>query len=580
MRTTGAFALIDSVRRQGVKHIFGYPGGAILPVYDEIYQAEARGEIKHYLVRHEQGAVHAADGYARATGQVGVCVATSGPGATNLVTGIATAQMDSVPMVIITGQVPSYAIGSDAFQETDIWGITLPIVKHSYVIRRPEDIARIVAEAFHIAGTGRPGPVLVDIPKDIGQQEFDYNPEVQIDLPGYQTKVKGHLHQIAAAIALIREAKRPLLYAGGGAVIADAHEEIAELAKRFQLPVTTTLMGKGAFDENDYLALGMLGMHGTAYANFAVQGCDLLIAVGARFDDRVTGRLDKFAPTAKVIHIDIDPAEVGKNRTPEVPIIGDVKEVLQAMLEYSSYEENIQTKDWFGQLNEWREDYPLDVPEYADVMSPQQVIYEFGKQAPEAYFTTDVGQHQMWSAQLIKTGPRKWISSAGLGTMGYGMPAAMGAKVAFPDEQVICISGDASIQMNIQELGTLAQYGIAVKVIIVNNGWQGMVRQWQESFYDERYSSSNMQPGMPDFVKLAEAYGIKGLKVIKPTDLKSAVAEILAHDGPVFADFCVKRNENCYPMVPPGASNAEMVGLPIPKRSLLKLQEGPAVALV
>ena len=330
MRTTGAFALIDSVRRHGVKHIFGYPGGAILPVYDEIYQAEARGEIKHYLVRHEQGAVHAADGYARATGEVGVCVATSGPGATNLVTGIATAQMDSVPMVIITGQVPSYAIGSDAFQETDIWGITLPIVKHSYVIRRPEDIARIVAEAFHIAGTGRPGPVLVDIPKDIGQMEFDYEPEVQIDLPGYQTKVKGHLHQIAAAIALIREAKRPLLYAGGGAVIADAHAEITELAKRFQLPVTTTLMGKGAFDENNYLSLGMLGMHGTAYANFAVQGCDLLIAVGARFDDRVTGRLDKFAPEAKVIHIDIDPAEVGKNRTPEVPIVGDVKDVLPA----------------------------------------------------------------------------------------------------------------------------------------------------------------------------------------------------------------------------------------------------------
>ncbi len=580
MRTTGAFALIDSVRRHGVKHIFGYPGGAILPVYDEIYQAEARGEIKHYLVRHEQGAVHAADGYARATGQVGVCVATSGPGATNLVTGIATAQMDSVPMVVITGQVPSYAIGSDAFQEIDIWGITLPIVKHSYVIRRPEDIARIVAEAFHIAGTGRPGPVLVDIPKDIGQQEFDYNPEVQIDLPGYQTKVKGHLHQIAAAIALIREAKRPLLYAGGGAVIADAHAVIAELAKRFQLPVTTTLMGKGAFDENDDLALGMLGMHGTAYANFAVQGCDLLIAVGARFDDRVTGRLDKFAPTAKVIHIDIDPAEVGKNRIPEVAIIGDVKEVLQAMLEYSSYEENIQTKDWLIQLNEWKEDYPLDVPEYAGVMSPQQVIYEFGKQAPDAYFTTDVGQHQMWSAQLIKTSPRKWISSAGLGTMGYGMPAAMGTKVAFPNDQVICISGDASIQMNIQELGTLAQYGIAIKVIIVNNGWQGMVRQWQESFYDERYSSSNMELGMPDFVKLAEAYGIKGLKVIEPSDLKAAVAEILAHDGPVFADFRVKRNENCYPMVPPGASNAEMVGLPIPKRSLLQLQEGPVVALV
>ncbi len=570
MRTTGAFALIDSVRRQGVKHIFGYPGGAILPVYDEIYLAETRGEIKHYLVRHEQGAVHAADGYARATGQVGVCVATSGPGATNLVTGIATAQMDSIPMVVITGQVPSYAIGTDAFQETDIWGITLPIVKHSYVIRKPEDIARIIAEAFHIAGTGRPGPVLVDIPKDIGQHEFDYNPnDVEINLPGYQAKVKGHLHQIAAAIALIRESKRPLLYAGGGAVLADAHPEIAELAKRFQLPVTTTLMGKGAYDENDYLSVGMLGMHGTAYANFAVQGCDLLIAVGARFDDRVTGRLDKFAPEAKVIHIDIDPAEVGKNRTPEVPIVGDVKEVLQSILEATSYEETIQTKDWLSQIDEWREDYPLEVPAYEGVLSPQQVIYEFGKQAPDAYFTTDVGQHQMWSAQLIKTGPRKWISSAGLGTMGYGMPAAMGAKVARPDDQVICISGDASIQMNIQELGTLAQYGINIKVIVVNNGWQGMVRQWQESFYDQHYASSNMEVGMPDFVKLAEAYGIKGVQIIEPSDLSSAVAEILAYDGPVFADFRVKRNENCYPMVPPGASNAEMVGLQTPKRSLI-----------
>ena len=570
MRTTGAFALIDSVRRQGVKHIFGYPGGAILPVYDEIYLAEARGEIKHYLVRHEQGAVHAADGYARATGQVGVCVATSGPGATNLVTGIATAQMDSIPMVIITGQVPSYAIGTDAFQETDIWGITLPIVKHSYVIRKPEDIGRIIAEAFHIAGTGRPGPVLVDIPKDIGQQEFDYNPEdLEINLPGYQAKVKGHLHQIAAAIALIRESKRPLLYAGGGAILAEAHTEIAELAKRFQLPVTTTLMGKGSYDENNPLSVGMLGMHGTAYANFAVQGCDLLIAVGARFDDRVTGRLDKFAPEAKVIHIDIDPAEVGKNRTPEVPIVGDVKEVLQAILEATSYEETTQTRDWLGQINEWREDYPLEVPAYEGVLSPQQVIYEFGKQAPNAYFTTDVGQHQMWSAQLIKTGPRKWISSAGLGTMGYGMPAAMGAKVARPNDQVIGISGDASIQMNIQELGTLSQYGINIKVIIVNNGWQGMVRQWQESFYDQHYASSNMEVGMPDFVKLAEAYGIKGVKVIEPSDLSSAVAEILAYDGPVFADFRVKRNENCYPMVPPGASNDQMVGLQTPQRSLI-----------
>ncbi|MFN5855261.1 MAG: biosynthetic-type acetolactate synthase large subunit [Pseudanabaenaceae cyanobacterium] len=566
LQTTGAFALIDSVTRQGVKHLFGYPGGAILPVYDEIYKAEARGDLKHILVRHEQGAVHAADGYARATGQVGVCVATSGPGATNLVTGIATAQMDSIPMVVITGQVPSYAIGSDAFQETDIWGITLPIVKHSYVVRAPEDIARVVAEAFHIASTGRPGPVLIDIPKDIGQKVFEYNPETQISIPGYKPKTKGHLHQVAAAVQLIRAASRPLLYVGGGAIVANAHHEIAALAERFQLPVTTTLMGKGAFDENHPLAVGMLGMHGTAYANFAVQGCDLLIAVGARFDDRVTGRLDKFAPDAKVIHIDIDPAEVGKNRVPEVPIVGDVRHVLQSILDTTTYEEAVQTKAWLAQIDEWKQDYPLEVPTYGEVLSPQQVIAEFAKQAPQAYYTTDVGQHQMWSAQFLKNGPRRWISSAGLGTMGFGMPAAMGAKVALPEEEVICISGDASFQMNLQELGTLAQYGINVKIVIVNNGWQGMVRQWQESFYDERYSSSNMEVGMPDFVKLADAFGIKGVKVIDPANLEQAVAEIIAHQGPVLADFRVKRDENCYPMVPPGASNSEMVGLPTPKR--------------
>ncbi len=572
MRTSGAFALIDSIRRQGVKHLFGYPGGAILPVYDEIYKAEARGEIIHILVRHEQAAAHAADAYARATGQVGVCVATSGPGATNLVTGIATAQMDSVPLVIVTGQVPSYAIGTDAFQETDIFGITLPLVKHSYVIRKPEDIARVVAEAFHIASTGRPGPVLVDIPKDIGQKEFEYDPEVTMNLRGYQPKVAVDMKQVASAIALIRSATCPLLYVGGGAIASDAHAEIKQLAERFQLPVTTTLMGKGSFDENHPLAVGMLGMHGTAYANFAVQGCDLLIAVGARFDDRVTGKLEKFAPEAKVIHIDIDPAEVGKNRKPEVPIVGDVKTVLTAILSATTYEEEIRTKAWLGQIAEWKEDFPLEVPHYPNSLSPQEVIAEFGKQAPDAYYTTDVGQHQMWAAQFLKSGPRRWISSAGLGTMGYGMPAAMGVKVALPDEQVICISGDASFQMNLQELATLAQYGIKVKTVIINNGWQGMVRQWQESFYNERYSNSNMEVGMPNFPKLAEAFGIKGLLVTHEDDLSAIVAEILAYDGPVLADFRVKKDENCYPMVPPGASNSEMVGLPEPKRAQQKLE--------
>ncbi len=566
MLKSGAFALIDSIKRQGVKHLFGYPGGAILPVYDEIYKAEARGDIQHILVRHEQAAVHAADGYARATGQVGVCVATSGPGATNLVTGIATAQMDSIPLVVITGQVPSYAIGTDAFQETDIFGITLPIVKHSYVIRRPEDIARVVAEAFYISSTGRPGPVLIDIPKDIAQQEFEYIPKLEVNLRGYHEQALPPNSAIEKSIDLIRKAHRPLLYVGGGAIIANAFNEIKQLAERFQIPVTTTLMGKGIFDENHSLSLGMLGMHGSAYANYAVQGCDLLIAVGARFDDRVTGRLDKFASGAKVIHIDIDPAEVGKNRVPEVPIVGDVRQVVTELLNATAYKEEIMTKTWLDQISLWKEDYPLLAPHYADMLSPQEVIYEFGKQAPNAFFTTDVGQHQMWAAQFLKNSPRHWISSAGLGTMGYGMPAAMGVKIAFPDDQVICISGDASFQMNLQELATLAQYNIKIKVIIINNGWQGMVRQWQEAFYAERYSSSNMEVGMPDFVKLADAFGIHGMLVTHEDDLQAVVAEILACDRPVLADFRVKKNENCYPMVAPGKSNSEMVGLPKPKR--------------
>ncbi len=567
-RRTGAFALIDSLKRHGVEHIFGYPGGAILPIYDELYQWEATGEIQHILVRHEQGAAHAADGYARATGKVGVCFGTSGPGATNLVTGIATAHMDSIPMVIITGQVPRPVIGSDGFQETDIYGITLPIVKHSYVVRDPRDMAQIVAEAFHIASTGRPGPVLIDIPKDVGLEEFDYIPVEPgtVKLTGYRPTIKGNPRQINQALNLIRWARRPLLYVGGGAIASGAYAELQKLAEIFQIPVTTTLMGKGSFEESHPLAVGMLGMHGTAYANFAVSECDLLIAVGARFDDRVTGKLDEFASRAKVIHIDVDPAEVGKNRTPEVPIVGDVRQVLSDLLRrYEELDISVepnQTKEWLGQINRWREDYPLQVPQYSDRLSPQEVIVELARQAPEAYYTTDVGQHQMWSAQFLKNGPRRWISSAGLGTMGFGLPAAMGAKIALPHEQVICIAGDASIQMNIQELGTLTQHGINVKTVILNNGWQGMVRQWQEAFYGERYSSSNMEVGMPDFVRLAEAYGVKGMLIESRDELKDAIAEILAHNGPVLADIRVNRNENCYPMVAPGKSNAQMVGLP------------------
>ena len=567
---TGGFALIDSLCRHGVKHIFGYPGGAILPIYDELYLAEARGDIQHILVRHEQGASHAADGYARATGKVGVCFATSGPGATNLVTGIATAHMDSIPMVVITGQVARAAIGTDAFQETDIFGITLPIVKNSYVVREAKDMAHIVAEAFHIASTGRPGPVLIDVPKDVGLEEFDYVPVEPgtVHIAGYKPTLRGNPRQINAALELLETSTKPLLYVGGGAISADAHAQIQELAERFNLPVTTTLMGLGAFDEHHPLSVGMLGMHGTAYANFAVSECDLLIAVGARFDDRVTGKLDEFASTAKVIHIDIDPAEVGKNRSPEVPIVGDVRWVLEKMIarakEINVPTDVTKTKLWLEKINQWRADYPLVVPHPEDSLSPQEVIVEVGNQAPHAYYTTDVGQHQMWAAQFLKNGPRRWISSAGLGTMGYGLPAAMGVKVAIPDEEVICISGDASFQMNLQELGTLVQFGINVKTIIINNGWQGMVRQWQQSFFGERYSSSNMEVGMPDFELLAKAYGVKGMVVRDRTELKKAIAEMLAYNGPVLIDARVKKDENCYPMIAPGKSNAQMLGLKEP----------------
>ena len=565
---SGAFALIDSLRRHGVKHIFGYPGGAILPIYDELYRAEERGELQHILVRHEQGASHAADGYARATGQVGVCFATSGPGATNLVTGIATAHMDSIPLVVITGQVPRPAIGSDAFQETDIYGITLPVVKHSYVARRAKDIPALVANAFHLASTGRPGPVLIDIPKDVGAEECEYIPvnPGKVKLHGYRPTVKGNPRQISNAIDLIVKAKQPLLYVGGGAILSNAYEQIQELAERFQIPVTTTLMGLGSFDEHHHLSVGMLGMHGTAYANFAVTECDLLIAVGARFDDRVTGKLEEFASDAKVIHIDIDPAEVGKNRRPDVPIVGDVRQVLSQILELAK-ELNLpiqtkRTQDWLNRIERWKQEYPLVVPQNSPELSPQEVIVEVGRQAPHAYYTTDVGQHQMWAAQFLKNGPRRWISSAGLGTMGFGMPAAMGVKVALPEEEVICISGDASFQMNLQELATLAQYNIKVKTVIINNGWQGMVRQWQQTFYGERYSSSNMQPGMPNFELLAKAFGIKGMIVKDRENLADAIAEMLAYDGPVLLDVHVKKDENCYPMVAPGKSNAQMLGLP------------------
>jgi acetolactate synthase-1/2/3 large subunit len=556
---------MDALHRHGVKHIFGYPGGAILPIYDELHKAESRGWLKHILVRHEQGGTHAADAYARATGQVGVCFGTSGPGATNLVTGIATAQMDSVPMVVITGQVPRAAIGTDAFQETDIFGITLPIVKHSWVVRDPCDIGRIVAEAFLIAASGRPGPVLIDVPKDVGLEEFDYTPVAPgTAIPaGFKLPVSPDPAAVAAALALIRQARRPLLYVGGGAISSGAHEAVKQLAERFRLPVTTTLMGKGAFDEKHPQSLGMLGMHGTAYANFAVTECDLLIATGARFDDRVTGRLDGFAPRAQVIHIDIDAAEMGKTRLPDVALVADVQAALEALLAASAQDSSEgRTEAWLQRIDTWKQHYPLVVPAPEGDIAPQEVVVALRELAPDAFYTTDVGQHQMWAAQFLHNGPRRWISSAGLGTMGFGMPAAMGVQTAFPAEQVICVAGDASILMNIQELGTLSQYNLPVKVVVLNNGWQGMVRQWQESFYGERYSASEMMGGMPDFAALAEAFGVRGVCIEERSTLRQQLQEALDHPGPAFIDVKVRRNENCYPMVPPGASNAQMVGLP------------------
>ena len=561
---SGADALMDSLRRHGVDTIFGYPGGAILPIYDAVFKAEQEGWLKHILVRHEQGGTHAADGFARATGKVGVCFGTSGPGATNLVTGIATAQMDSVPLVVITGQVPRPAIGTDAFQETDIFGITLPVVKHSWVVRDPSEIAKVVAQAFLIASSGRPGPVLIDIPKDVGQEMFKYLPVEpgSIKPLGFELPFAPEHKAISSALDLIENAEQPLLYVGGGVISSGAHETLAAIANRYQIPVTTTLMGKGAFDERDPLSVGMLGMHGTAYANFAVTECDLLIAIGARFDDRVTGKLDTFAPKAKVIHFEIDPAEINKNRVVEVSVLGDVGISLVKLLDLSNQRKtNPRTSQWLNKIKNWKNNFPLITPPKEGEIYPQEVLIALRDLAQDAYITTDVGQHQMWAAQYLLNGPRQWISSAGLGTMGFGMPAAMGVKVALPKEKVICIAGDASILMNIQELGTIAQYKLNLKVIIINNHWQGMVRQWQESFYDERYSASNMSVGEPDFISLSKAFGIEGIVISERENLIPQLQKALENEGPVLVNVNVRKGENCYPMVPPGKSNAEMVGI-------------------
>jgi len=551
---TGAKILVESLQREGVDILFGYPGGVVLPIYDELYDSS----LKHLLVRHEQAAAHAADGYARASGKVGACLATSGPGACNLVTGIATAYMDSVPIVAITGQVPTNLLGNDAFQESDITGITMPVTKHNYLVKSTGDISRVVKEAFYIAGTGRQGPVLIDIPKDVstGLAKDVPLPE-KVTLRGYNPTYKGHKRQIDKAVELIEHAERPLIYAGGGIISSNASGELIKFATSCGIPVTTTLMGIGCIPCDHPLNLGMLGMHGTEYANFAVTESDLLIAIGARFDDRVTGKIDTFAPHAKIVHIDIDPAEIGKNKHVDVPIVGDVKSVLQDMLQ--CLKKNNSYEPWTKKIRHWKQHHPLHIKNDGR-LHPQFIIRALSDLVKgEAVVVSEVGQNQMWTAQhFCFHHPRTWITSGGLGTMGYGFPAAMGAHFARPDVPVFDIAGDGSIQMNIQEMGTVAANRIPVKVAILNNMYLGMVRQWQELFFDRRYSFTEL-PAV-DFVKIANAYGIEGIQVESPDEVLPALKASLACDGPFVMDFRIEREENVFPMVPAGAAINEMIG--------------------
>ncbi len=562
---TGAQAVVQCLREEGVTTIFGYPGGAVIDLYDELMNSD---DLLHVLVRHEQAAVHAADGYARVTGEVGVALLTSGPGATNGVTGIATAYLDSIPIVILTGQVPTPLIGNDAFQEVDIVGITRPCTKHNFLVNRKEELVQVMREAFHIARTGRPGPVLVDLPKDLIKSIVPFPERKAIKMQNYQPTYEPHPVQVDKACRLIMKARKPVLYVGGGVILSNASEELRALALKLDIPVTMTLMGLGAFPGTHELSMGMLGMHGTYTANMAVAQCDLLISVGARFDDRVTGTLDTFAPNAEIIHIDIDPTSISKNVKVDVPIVSDCRMALTAMASWFDREPDVSVnyekskhQEWFAQIRTWMEEHPLTYAnDESDIIKPQYVIEMLDQMTNgEAIITTEVGQHQMWAAQFYRYNhPRHFLTSGGLGTMGYGFPAAIGAKMAMPDKIVIDIAGDASIQMNIQELATARQYNCPVKIAILNNRFLGMVRQWQELFYEKRYASTVMDVA-PDFVKLAEAYDAVGLRATKKSEVEAVIKEALATDNTVVMDFSISREEGVFPMVPAGKSTTEML---------------------
>ncbi|MEI6205896.1 MAG: biosynthetic-type acetolactate synthase large subunit [Desulfuromonadales bacterium] len=563
MKMNGARIMLECLKKEGVDTVFGYPGGTVINIYDELFSFK---EIRHILPRHEQAGTHAADGYARATGKVGVAIATSGPGATNTVTGIATAYMDSIPMVIVTGQVPTPLIGNDAFQEVDIIGITRPCTKHSFLIRDVRDIAMIMKKAFFIARTGRPGPVLVDFPKDIqvAQTEFVY-PET-VEIRSYKPNLEGHPRQVEKAFRMILESHKPVLYVGGGVVLGDAADQLTALAHRLGVPVTTTLMGLGSFPGDDPLSLGMLGMHGAYCANMAMTHSDIIIAVGSRFDDRVTGKLATFAPHAKIIHVDVDPTSIKKNVRVDLPIVGDVRDVLDKMIKQADKVKDKVTEysaslvPWHEEIAGWKVKHPLSYKNSSSIIKPQFVIQKLRELSDDdAIISTDVGQHQMWTAQFFRFNrPRTLLTSGGLGTMGYGLPAAMGAQAAYPGRQVITICGDGGVQMNIQEMATLVQNKLPVKIVILNNNFLGMVRQWQELFFDKRYSQTCMELPI-DFVKLAEAYGAKGFSTAKPNEVEKVIKQAFKEKGPVIMEFKIAREEKVLPMVPAGASLNEMV---------------------